>query len=206
GGSRRRGGPHGPAGTADVVPEDVWTGVMARPGGAPTVVTAPKGGPFIKEEIARKDFATAGVREEFTVPTGGERVMVTLSCYGPLTKAAIWIDGRLTAAGPCGGGSGTIQAPAYVVQWTAPQDFTAAGHTVSGAVLQTAGGEPEELTGTEDVEELLAAGGRSSRQWWIAVHRMGDPECRNDVRQVDPDTGEVVVLRCGDGTRTPGTP
>ncbi|GAT66073.1 hypothetical protein PS9374_01717 [Planomonospora sphaerica] len=213
-----------PAGTAGVVPEDVWTGVMSRPEGSPAVVGTPRGGPFIGELVAQRGFTGGGVRKELTVPTGGGRIAVTLWCSGPVTKAALWVDGRLVTAGPCGRGSGeseetgidVTESPVYAVHWTAPpQDRRPAGHTVAGAVLRAgagasgpaaeadAGDPLEALTGTEDVEALLAAGGSFDATWRIEVRRLDEPECRDDVRQIDPDTGEMVVLRCGDRAGAP---
>ncbi|MFC4063189.1 hypothetical protein ACFOWE_33330 [Planomonospora corallina] len=207
--------PAGPAGTAPG--DDVWTGAMSRPDGSPRVVATPLGDPIPKETLLERRFTAGGAREEVTVPTGGAQISVSLWCSGPVAKAALWIDGRLVTAGPCGQGIGervpmgtdVMENPYYVVRWTAPpDDHHPIEHTVAAALLKpadTSGGRaaPEEMTGTEDVEERLAEGGRFDAGWRLVVERMGGPECRDGARQVDPATGEVVVLDCANPPAAP---
>jgi hypothetical protein len=185
-----------PAGTAEVVPEDVWTGVMSQPGATPRVVGTPQGEPFLTDEnLGEADFQQGGVRKEVTVPTGGRRAIVIVVCEGALRKAVIWIDGRLAVAGPCGRGEGK---DAYSTVWRAPENDTAIEHTVAAAVLPAHGASPEELGDTSGVEDLLARSGPFDAHWRLLARGLGVPECRDGVRQIDPATGEMVLVRCED--------
>ncbi|MFC7649660.1 hypothetical protein ACFQX6_61885 [Streptosporangium lutulentum] len=74
---------------------------------------------------------------------------------------------------------------------------------MTGAVLQAGARTPEQLYGTADVEHLLAASEPFDVTWDISVDRMGPPECVNNAIQVDPDTGEIVRLRCEEKPTTP---
>ncbi|SNS17667.1 hypothetical protein SAMN05216276_1005117 [Streptosporangium subroseum] len=184
-----------------VVPEDIWTGVMAQPTQTPRVVSTAVGGPILLDMLANRRYKEGGARKEFTVSTGSSQFSVSLWCSGTLMKAALWIDGKLVNAGPCGGKNGLT----YMINWDRPQDDRASEHIVAGAVLRTDAQTPEQVSGTADVEQLLAASKRFDLEWGVNVERMGAPGCRDNVIQVDPDTGEIVRLRCDKESTMPPT-
>lgn len=186
-----------------VVPEDIWTGVMTQPTKTPRVVSTAAGGPIFLDMLANRRYKEGGVRKEFTVTTGSSPFSVRLWCSGTLTQAALWIDGKLVNGGPCGQQkAGQI----YGITWDRPQDDRASRHTVAGAVLRTGARTPEQI-GTADVERLLAESERFDLEWGVHVERTGTPGCRDNVIQVDPDTGEIVRLRCDkESTMSPTVP
>ena len=95
--------------------------------------------------------------------------------------------------------------PSEVLPDVAEQDETGAVGTRE-AVRQVLGGptrQPEKLYGTAGVEHLLAASKRFDVKWDLSVSRMGLPVCRDNVIQVNPDTGEIVRLRCDEESKTP---
>ena len=76
---------------------------------------------------------------------------------------------------------------------------------MTGAVLRAGTRTPKQLyTGMADVEHLLATSGRFEVTWGLSVEKMG-LGCRDNVIQVDPDTGEVVRLRCDKESTMPPT-
>ncbi|MEV4246561.1 hypothetical protein AB0J63_24445 [Streptosporangium canum] len=189
-----------PAGDAADVPGDLWTGVMTQPTSRHSTVSTPVAGTVTREELVVKGFEGGGVRKEFTVATKAAPISVTVWCTGPLNRAALWIDGRLVEAGPCGE-KGDRR---YTVTWEGPRDGRAARHTVAGAVLRADDPSGTTVTGTAGVERLLAEGRRFDVSWKVLVHRVGiPPECRNRVAEVDPRTGRVVRLRCAGKDTTP---
>jgi hypothetical protein len=184
-----------------VVPDDIWTGVMTQPTKTPRVVSTSAGGPVFLGSLAGGQYKEGGVRKEFTVGTGTSQFSVRLWCSGTLMKAALWIDGKLVNAGPCGEKDGQT----YMIFWDRPRDDRASKHTVAGAVLRTDARTPEQLSGAADVEHLLAASKRFDLVWGINVDRTGTPGCQDNVLQVDPATGEVVRLRCDEKSTPPPT-
>jgi hypothetical protein len=185
-----------------VVPEDIWTGVMTQPTKTPRVVSTAAGGPVLLGLLANRRYQESGVRKEFTVATGSSQFSVNLWCSGTLMKAALWIDGKLVNSGPCGRHKDGL---IYMINWDRPQDDRASEHTVAGAVLRTDAQTPEQISGTADVEQLLAENKRFDLEWGINVERMGTPGCQDNVIQVDPDTGEIVRLRCDKESTMPPT-
>ena len=89
--------------------------------------------------------------------------------------------------------------------WDGPQNDRAAEHTVTGAVLRAGARTPEQLSGTADVEHLLAASEPVRRHVGALGRADGPPGCRDNVIQVDPDTGEIVRLRCDEESTMPPT-
>ncbi|MEU4405240.1 hypothetical protein AB0F88_11980 [Streptosporangium sp. NPDC023963] len=184
------------------MPEDVWTGVMARPEKTPQAVSGPVGGPVVHEKIASSRVNTeGGVREDLAFTMTSQQVRLVMRCEGTLYKAAFWVDGRLITAGPCGDGEGDIR-------FGLSGDFEGepgSRHTLTGVVMKTGLTSPEGLTGSADVDRLL----REQRPfpytegWGFLVFRLEDPECLDDVRQVDPRTGEMVRMECGDEGAAP---
>jgi hypothetical protein len=186
-----------------VVPEDIWTGVMTQPtepAKTPKVVSTSVGGLMNMGMLDSRRYEEGGVRKGFAVTTGSSRISVRLWCEGPLMKAVLWVDGKLVQAGPCGERD---RSSTYGFAWNGPQKDRATRHTVSGAVLRVASRSPERLTGTADVEHLLAANDRFDVKWELSVEKIGLPACRDNVIQVDPVTGEVVRLRCDEESTTP---
>ncbi|AWS45377.1 hypothetical protein [Streptosporangium sp. 'caverna'] len=185
-----------------VVPENIWTGVMAQPAKTPRIVHAPSGAPNILGDLGSRTYREGGVRKEFVVATEAAPFSVRLWCSGPPRKAALWIDGKLVEAGPCGEKDGQI----YVVPWDGTQDNRVSKHIVAGAVLEAEARIPEQLNGTADVEHLLAASERFDVKWELKVNRLGYLECRDGVYQVDPGSGEIVQLQCDNEPKTPSFP
>ena len=46
-------------------------------------------------ELGDRRYKEGGVRKGFAVANGSSQISVMMWCEGPLTKAALWIDGKL---------------------------------------------------------------------------------------------------------------
>ncbi|WP_440100928.1 hypothetical protein [Streptosporangium sp. H16] len=201
-----------PAGGAADDP-DVWTGVMARP--SPTVPTTsqPLGGPYPGDEVASGDYRTGGKRERLRIGSGSKPLKVTVHCSGPLRRALVWIGDGPPQRHLCGTGPDGYTMEIYwdnvggtVIEG---EDRLAGGRVVSAAVLpgevdragRTAGELVEGMEGLfEGWEEQLAGAEPFPLKWSVTVREMIHPVCRDNVRQVDPRTEEMVRLTCQGGT------
>ncbi|OUC94075.1 hypothetical protein [Streptosporangium minutum] len=188
-----------PAGGAAPAPDDLWTGVMAQPSPVMPTVSRPVGDLMIGPDIAKQEYKKAGTREEFRVVTGRVPVSVQVMCSGPLRRLLVWIDGGAPQQQFCGRRSdGTVLAASW-------EDKTGknAEHIVSAAVLPgelDPGMTFKELARSdkffEGWERQLAEAKEFPLQWSVTVRELVYPVCRDNVHQVDPATGRVVVLRC----------
>ncbi|MFF5109412.1 hypothetical protein [Streptosporangium sp. NPDC000509] len=184
----------------------IWTGVMARP--SPTVPTTsqPLGELYSGDEVASGDYRTGGTREELRVGSGSRPLGVTIRCSGPMRRVIVWIgDGppqlHLCGSGPDGYTTEIFRQVAGV-SVIPGENRPAGGQVVSAAVLP---GEAKGETPFEGWEEELAAARPFPFRWSLTVREMIPPVCRDNVRQVDPRTGEMVRLSCdGKNTAPPG--
>ncbi|MFJ2029856.1 hypothetical protein [Streptosporangium sp. NPDC087985] len=199
-----------PTGSAGTVPDDVWTGVMAQPSPAVPTVSRPVGEPVVGGEIANRAYTVGGVRKELRVRTGNVPTMVQIFCSGPLRRVIIWIDGGAPQKHLCGDGpDGVI----FMGWWQDKSGKTATERVVSAAVL------PGELDtkekGAEDLasgmdglfdgwERQLAEADEFPVTWSIMVRKLIYQPCQDNVRQVDPATGQMVVVRCEKKDRKAG--
>ncbi|GAA2871393.1 hypothetical protein GCM10010517_31660 [Streptosporangium fragile] len=192
-----------PAGDAADVPHDVWTGVMAQPSPTLPATSQPLGGPFPGLRIASREYGIGGKREELRIGPANGSFTVRVHCSGPLRRVLVWVDGGAPWKQFCGtapGGDVVVAAREERVT-----GLSAGNRVVSAAVLPgEVDVEGEDVDGlftrTEDLfdgwEEQLAGSAGFPLHWVIMVHELVDPVCRDDLRQVDPATGEVVRLRC----------
>ncbi|MET8338039.1 hypothetical protein ABZV14_10785 [Streptosporangium canum] len=181
------------------VPDGLWTGVMAQPSPVTPTVSRPVGDLMIGPDIAKREYRTAGTREEFRVVTGRVPVSVQVMCSGPLRRLLVWIDGGAPQQQLCGRRSdGTV----LVASW---EDKTGknAEHIVSVAVLPgelDPGMTFKELARRDEFfegwERQLAEAKEFPLQWSVTVRELVYPVCRDNVHQVDPATGRIVMLRC----------
>ncbi|MEU4534007.1 hypothetical protein AB0G15_03970 [Streptosporangium sp. NPDC023825] len=185
---------------------DVWTGVMARP--SPTVPTTsqPLGGPYPGDEVANGSYRTGGTREELRIGSGSKPLTVSVHCSGPMRRAVVWIGDNPPQLHLCGTAPGGHTRQIYrgtsgvnVIPGEIP---LTRGQAVSAVVLP---GEVEEKAVFEGWEEQLAAARPFPLKWSLSVREMVHSVCRDNVRQVDPRTGEMVRLSCeGKDTAPPG--
>ncbi|GAA4227230.1 hypothetical protein FHR32_000209 [Streptosporangium album] len=191
------------AGTATVVPGDPWTGVMAQPSPVLPTVSWPIGDPVPSRKLAGRDYTAAGTREKLQVRAGDAPIGARVTCYGPLRRVLIWVDGGTPLRQYCG----EIPGGPLFVGWAEIRK-QAREHVVSVAVLpgevDTAGKQVEDMLAETDElfdgwQERLAGGKEFPLEWSIEVNELTYPPCRDNVRQVDPATGRMVVLRCPEG-------
>ncbi|MGV9776909.1 hypothetical protein [Streptosporangium sp. NPDC003464] len=194
-----------PAGGVTPVPDDLWTGVMAQPSPVlPTVSWPGREDMVPRGEIARRDYRVAGRRERLRVEAGEARIMVQVMCAGPLRRLVIRVDGGAPHEQFCGQGP---EGLTYAGYW---EDRTAKAAEVAERIVSVAVLPGEVDAGAMTVEELfarkdtlfdgwerqLAGAERFPLEWSVTVRELARPACRDDVRQVDPATGRVVVVRC----------
>ncbi|WP_030914628.1 hypothetical protein [Streptosporangium amethystogenes] len=197
---------------------DVWTGVMARPSAVPPTVSQPLGEPYPVREVMTRSFGTGGAREELRLGSGSGSMTVTVHCSGPLRRAVVWIDDgpprrQLCGTGPDGFPLAIFQEDRSATTIKKRESPAAGGRVVSAAVL------PGEIDSTgktmnmllegmdehfEGWEAQLAEAKPFPLKWSVSVREVIFPVCRDNVRQVDPRTGEMVLLRCeGEATAPP---
>ncbi|MGJ6963047.1 hypothetical protein ACSDR0_14160 [Streptosporangium sp. G11] len=192
---------------------DVWTGVMARPSPTVPVVSQPLGGPHPLREIVSRNYRTGGTREELRTGSRNKSLSVNVYCSGPLRRAVVWVGDGPPRRQLCGTGPDGYPV---VFKETSGGDHLITGQIVSAAVLpgevDRAGrttGELVEGMGAlfEGWEEQLAGAEPFPLKWSVVVREVIYPVCRDNVRQVDPRTGEMVRLSCeGKDTTPPGNP
>lgn len=209
-----------PSARSDWMPEDVWTGVMARPSPGLPTTSQPLGGPYPGDKVASGTYRTGGTREELRVASGDNSVNVNVRCSGPIRRAVVWIgdgpplwylcgtdpDGNIVAIftknpdGAVARGGDRPAGEQVVSAAVLPGEIDGAGRTMS----QLAQAMDDLFEGWE---EELASARPFPLQWSLTVQEMISPVCRDNVRQVDPRTGEMVRLSCeGEGTTPPGSP
>ncbi|WP_436762109.1 hypothetical protein [Streptosporangium sp. V21-05] len=188
---------------------DVWTGVMAQP--SPTIPTTsqPLGEPHPLRQLANRTYKTGGTREELRIGSGNYLLGVHVYCSGPLRRVIVWVGDapprrRLCGTGPDGHPMDISETPAATP--------LADGQTVFAAVLpgeiESAGSTAAELVEGMDGffegwEERLAAAEPFPLEWSVVAREVIPPVCRDNVRQLDPRTGEMVRLSCEGAGGTP---
>ncbi|MER5646714.1 hypothetical protein [Streptosporangium sp. NPDC002524] len=192
---------------------DIWTGVMARP--SPTIPTTsrPLGEPHPLREIASGNYRTGGTREELQIGSGNNSLGVNVYCSGPLRRVIVWVGDGPPRRQLCGTGPDGYP---MVIRETQGADHLTGGRTVSAAVLpgeidaagRTGGELAEGMAGFfEGWEERLAEAEPFPLKWSVVVREVIYPVCRDNIRQLDPRTGEMVRLSCGgQGATPPGNP
>lgn len=210
-----------PLGGGTASEADLWTGVMARPSADPPTVSQPLGEPYPVREVMTRSFGTGGTREELRLGSGSGSMTVTVHCSGPLRRAIVWIDDgpprrQLCGTGPDGFPMAIFQEDRSATTIKEQKSPVAGERVVSAAVLP---GEIDStgktinmlLEGMDDYfegwEAQLAEAKSFPLKWSVSVREVIFPVCRDNVRQVDPRTGKMVLLRCkGEATAPPSVP
>ncbi|MGW0587366.1 hypothetical protein [Streptosporangium sp. NPDC002607] len=210
-----------PLGGGTASEADLWTGVMARPSAGPPTVSQPLGEPYPVREVMTRSFGTGGTREELRLGSGSGSMTVTVHCSGALRRAIVWIDDgpprrQLCGTGPDGFPMAIFQEDRSATTIKEQKSSVAGERVVSAAVLP---GEIDStgktinmlLEGMDDYfegwEAQLAEAKSFPLKWSVSVREVIFPVCRDNVRQVDPRTGKMVLLRCkGEATAPPSVP
>ncbi|MEV4380563.1 hypothetical protein [Streptosporangium sp. NPDC049644] len=197
---------------------DVWTGVMARPSADMPTTSQPLGEPYPVREVMTRNFGTGGTREELRLGSGSGSMTVNVYCSGPLRRAVVWIDDgpprrQLCGTGPDGFPMVISQEDRSATTIRKQKSPVTGERVVSAAVLP---GEIDStgktmntlLEGMDDYfegwEAQLTEAKPFPLKWSLSVREVIFPVCRDNVRQVDPRTGKMVLLRCeGEATVSP---
>ncbi|MEV4749430.1 hypothetical protein AB0K21_23875 [Streptosporangium sp. NPDC049248] len=199
---------------------DVWTGVMARPSADMPTTSQPFGEPYPGREVVTRGYHTGGTREEFRIGAGISPMTVKVHCSGPLRRAIVWVDDGPPRRQLCGTGPDGFTMEVLWESWNDEPargaESPAAGERVVSAVVlpgevDRAGRTVNELIEGMDGyfegwEEELAGAEPFPLSWSLSVRGIAFPACRDNVRQVDPRTGKVVLLRCEGEATVPPNP
>ncbi|MEU0481693.1 hypothetical protein ABZ260_21225 [Streptosporangium sp. NPDC006013] len=210
-----------PLGGGTASEADVWTGVMAQPSAGTPTTSRPLGGPYPGREVVTRGYKTGGTREQLRLGSLTGPATVNLHCSGPLRRAIVWIDDgpprrQLCGTGPDGFTMEIFQEDRSTGAIKGMEILEAGERVVSAVVLP---GEIDStgktinmlLEGMDDYfdgwEAQLSEAKPFPLKWSVSVREMISSTCQDNVRQVDPRTGKVVLLRCeGEATAPPSVP
>ncbi|NRQ30506.1 hypothetical protein HII36_01425 [Nonomuraea sp. NN258] len=153
-------------------PEDVWTGVMARP-------SASGYHPGLPITYA---YSVAGHRQSITFDTTAGPISFAMFCPAD-GYALIWLNERFVADGPCGP---TKLAPP---RWMGEAVAQSGVNEVVAAVVPAAEAGTGPMTGAR-AEQVLARITSYPATWSLAVMR-GAPRTCSTVVMLDPKSGKV---------------
>ncbi|MEU8245122.1 hypothetical protein [Nonomuraea sp. NPDC048916] len=173
-------GQQGQVGQAGSSPQDVWTGVLARP--TPTVVI---GG---LDTVVTGTYERGGTRERLTFWTGVDRIGFRVTC-GPDDYALVWLNGDLVANGRCTSGP----EPSALLAGAFP---TRDGENEVVSVVIPAASAGNDMAAEEWAGGVVARTEPYPADWSIQVVQTLSAGCEQKEVVVDPGSGQAPHWIC----------